>query len=101
MRTLIVDPLGVADVKDTSQKYLLRVGHELLGDELYLQYNCIANDLYIVYDDDAMLKGRPMGPLGFYGTIMIAKVTDSDENDLIISDMDDDTIKGLLRICSA
>lgn len=101
MRTLIVEPYGVCSVKDTTNKYLLKAGHELLGDDLYLQYYYVFGGFCIVYDDDAMLKGRAVGSTGFYGTIMIAKVIDEDENDLIIGDMDDDTIKGLLRIYSA
>lgn len=91
----------MCSVKDTTNKYLLKAGHELLGDDLYLQYYDVSGGLFIVYDDDAMLKGRSIGPTGFYGTIMIVNVIDSDENDLIIGDMDDDTIKGLLRLYSA
>lgn len=100
MRVVIVPPKGDVKVVDTDEKYLLNAGHKLLGDDLYLQYVHVGSDIYVVYDDDAMLKGEPNGPLLFLGKVMVAKIIDSDENDLIIGDMPHDEIDGLLRLNS-
>lgn len=100
MRVVIVPARGEVKVVDTDEKYALNAGHKLLGDDLYLRYLNVGEGTCVVYDDDAMLKGEPQGPLLFYGTIMITKVIDSDENDLIIGDMPLDEINGLLRINS-
>lgn len=88
VRVLIVRTDGKVERVETSHKYLLKAGHELLGDK-YLQYQGHDGDLYVVYDDDAMLKGEPMGPLGYYGDVLVAHVVDSDDNDLIIGDLVD------------
>lgn len=99
MRVVSVPAKGEVKVIDTDEKYLLNAGHEILGDDLYLQYFPV-DDIYVVYDDDAGLKGESQGPLLFHGDVIVAKVIDSDENDLIIGDMSLDEINGLLRLNS-
>ena len=97
MRVVIIPTSGDGQVVDTDEKYLLHVGHKLLGDDLFLQY-FVVDDTVVVYDDEAGLKGEPQGPLHFYGTIMVAHIIDSDENDLIIGDMPDDKINRCLAL---
>lgn len=100
MRVVSVPVKGEVEVVCTDEKYLLKAGHKLLGDDLYLQYFLIEGGTCVVYDDDAMLKGEPNGPLLFHGNVMVAKVIGNDENDLIIGDMPLDEIDGLLRLNS-
>ena len=100
MRVVIVPTHGDVEVVDTDEKYLLNAGHKLLGEDKYLQYYIPKRGMCIVYDDDAGLKGEPIGPLHFYGNVIVAKVIDNDENDLIIGDMSLDAINGLLRLNS-
>lgn len=92
VRVLIVKTDGNVEEAHSSHKYLLNIGHAILG-EKYLQYMGHDGGLYVVYDDDAIMKGEPEGPLGFYGDILIAQVIDSDENDLIVGDLSDDIIQ--------
>ena len=100
MRVVIIPPHGDVEVAETDEKYLLNAGHKLLGEDLYLQYYPTDRGMCIVYDDDAMLKGEPEGPLLCFGTIMVAHIVDSDENDLIIGDMPHDDIDRFLRLNS-
>ena len=100
MRVVIVPPKGDVEVVDTDEKYLLNAGHKLLGEDKYLQYYIPKRGMCIVYDDDAMLKGEPEGPLLCFGTIMVAHIIDSDENDLIIGDMPLADIDRFLRLNS-
>lgn len=97
MRVVIIPPKGDTKVVDTDEKYLLNAGHKLLGEDLFLAYFTV-DDTVVVYDDEAGLKGELQGPLYFYGTIMVAQVIDSDENDIIIGDMPDDKINRCLAL---
>lgn len=99
MRVLIIKPYGVSTIYETNEKYLLRAGHDALGRDLFLRYFEMTHGNFIVYDDDAAYKGQKANILNFCGPIMITKVIDSDENDLIIGDLTDDTITEFLRLC--
>lgn len=100
MRVVSVPAKGEVKVIDTDEKYLLKAGHKLLGEDLYLQYFLIEGGTCVVYDDDAGLRGEPNGPLLFHGDVIVAKVIGNDENDLIIGDMPINEIDGLLRLNS-
>ena len=98
MRVVLIPVDGNIEVADTNEKYLLNAGHKLLGEDLYLRYYFPKVGTCIVYDDDAMLKGEPQGPLLCCGNIMVARIIDSDEFDLIIGDMSDDEIEKYLAL---
>lgn len=90
MRVIIAEPNAEPRVVDTEQKYVLRAGHDLLGSDLYLQYVRLPGDYICVYDDDAIFTGKPFGWHGYYSTVMFAKLDGVDDNDYIITDIDDD-----------